>query len=105
MEFDFEAYRQKRVIAAQNLRAKKLGVAGSLSVAALQDALVRQQWVCAYCSIDLMYAQTPTIDHIEPLALGGAHSDSNTHAICLSCNARKAQKTHKAYLEAVDKQV
>jgi 5-methylcytosine-specific restriction protein A len=94
LEFDFEAYRQRKVIYSQNRRAKKMGVAGVLSEFALREALERQHWVCVYCETDLT-VRTPTIDHIKPLAFGGENTDSNVHAVCLSCNSRKGQKTHE----------
>jgi 5-methylcytosine-specific restriction enzyme A len=100
VEFDFEAYRQRKVISAQNKRAKKMGIAGALSESVLQDALKRQNWLCVYCATDLTVT-TPTIDHIKPLAFGGAHTDSNIHAVCLSCNARKGQRTHEFCQQAI----
>ena len=47
------------------------------------------------------YRQEPqirlTIDHIEPLSLGGMHEINNIQPLCQSCNSKKQQET-KNYL-------
>jgi 5-methylcytosine-specific restriction endonuclease McrA len=43
---------------------------------------------CAYCK-----KQKPlTLDHIEPLARGGAHEAKNAQMVCKSCNSSKCAK-------------
>jgi 5-methylcytosine-specific restriction endonuclease McrA len=37
-------------------------------------------------------ANTPSLDHIIPLARGGHHVPGNTQMICLSCNLSKHAK-------------
>ena len=44
--------------------------------------------VCGYCG-----APATTIDHITPLAAGGANRWSNLTAACLSCNASKGDRS------------
>jgi 5-methylcytosine-specific restriction endonuclease McrA len=43
---------------------------------------------CVYCgsTLDL---ETATLDHVQPLARGGAHTPGNVVAACGPCNRRK----------------
>lgn len=43
---------------------------------------------CQYCGDPAL-----TIDHVHPRSRGGRHEWSNVVACCLSCNARKADRT------------
>lgn len=54
----------------------------------LRQYLIDRIGVCQACgsSDDL------TIDHIVPMALGGAHEISNVQLLCRGCNARKKQR-------------
>jgi 5-methylcytosine-specific restriction endonuclease McrA len=44
---------------------------------------------CVYCAIRLDYS-CATLDHVYPLAKGGAHAPGNVVAACPSCNRLKA---------------
>lgn len=44
--------------------------------------------LCAYCN----ERRPLTMDHIEPLALGGAHEVENVAAACRTCNGSKTDK-------------
>lgn len=54
----------------------------------------RDQWVCQLCKkkvnkrLKNPNPLSPSLDHIIPLALGGAHSRQNTHLAHLICNQR-----------------
>jgi 5-methylcytosine-specific restriction endonuclease McrA len=56
---------------------------------------IRDGWRCQLCYRRLSqrhvapHPLTPTLDHIVPLALGGAHRYSNVQAVHLKCNYRK----------------
>ena len=39
----------------------------------------------------------PTVDHIVPLALGGANDDGNLWTLCASCNTDKGQLTRTSW--------
>lgn len=56
----------------------------------------RDQWTCQACGVatprtnlGLMVDDAPELDHIVPLALGGAHTYANTQCLCRRCNGAK----------------
>ncbi|WP_425837450.1 HNH endonuclease [Streptomyces fractus] len=55
-------------------------------------------WACDYC--DARFGQTVVaeVDHVRPLAKGGAHDWSNLAPSCASCNRLKADKDLDAWL-------
>jgi len=69
--------RVRRLIPSEQKRAIKL--------AAIRDCGRR----CVYCAAPLDYAHA-TLDHVYPLAKGGAHTPGNVVAACPSCNRLKA---------------
>ena len=69
--------RVRRLLPAQQKRAIKL--------AAMRDCGHR----CVYCATPLDYARA-TLDHVYPLAKGGAHVAGNVVAACPGCNRLKA---------------
>lgn len=56
-----------------------------------------QRWKCAICkeSVKSKYH----VDHIQPLAQGGAHSPENIQILCPSCNVRKSAKDPIKYMQ------
>ena len=72
-------------VAACNRRAKERGLAGTLTTLDWQRTLEFFHNQCAYCGEPAW-----TIDHFEPLFLGGGTTHSNCVPSCLSCNGRKA---------------
>src|SRR5690242_7442168 len=57
-------------------------------------AMLDRVWrdpLCAYCNATLTSA-TRTIDHVEPLARGGANDARNLTACFISCNASKRDR-------------
>ena len=56
----------------------------------------RDHWTCQLCggSVDrearVPDPQAPTLDHIIPLAKGGAHDETNVHLAHFICNSRKS---------------
>jgi 5-methylcytosine-specific restriction endonuclease McrA len=70
-----------------NQRAAAQGVIGTITTADVRAILAANK--CHYCDrsdVDL------TIDHVIPLARGGANARSNLAASCLPCNKQKARK-------------
>lgn len=62
-----------------------------------EDVFERDHWQCQDCGIQCNqpdpYDRTAaTVDHVVPLHLGGEHSKANAQTLCLSCNARKADR-------------
>lgn len=62
------------------------------------DIFERDNWTCSICrepiQPDLQYPDpmSPSIDHIVPVAHGGAHSRENVAAAHLVCNVRKGDR-------------
>ena len=61
--------------------------------------LERDGWTCQICGVPtpkelrgLKVSNAPTLDHIVPVARGGAHSMANTRCACLRCNTSKGSK-------------
>ncbi len=60
-----------------------------------QDIFERDGWVCQLCSKPLDPAikfpsnDSPSVDHIIPIALGGTHTLANVQAACMGCNRSK----------------
>jgi 5-methylcytosine-specific restriction endonuclease McrA len=53
--------------------------------------------LCPYCC-EQMTRDTATIDHIEPISRGGAHTADNLAAVCASCNQSKHAMPLVAFL-------
>lgn len=67
-------------------RALKLNATGrGVTAPQWRQVLVDSLGICAYCN----ERRPLTMDHIEPLALGGAHDIDNITAACKSCNCSK----------------
>ena len=54
---------------------------------------------CAYCARDLASLKR-TLDHVVPLARGGAHSAENLAVACFSCNSAKQDRTPEEWRQA-----
>lgn len=50
---------------------------------------------CALCCtpLDRVGASKYHLDHIEPLALGGAQTDTNSQRLCPPCNVKKGVRS------------
>lgn len=84
-----QANGDKVAVALQRQRALKLDAPGrGVTVEEWQSVVADSLGLCAYCS------ECPklTMDHIEPLNLGGAHDPENIAAICQRCNSSKRDK-------------
>lgn len=64
---------------------------GATLPAALRQTIIeRDGSVCAYCGEN---TDTPHIDHIKPVAVGGTDSPKNLTVACPPCNLSKGRKT------------
>lgn len=59
----------------------------------------RDRWKCQLCGISTPQSlrgsydpRAPELDHVIPLALGGAHTWANVQCACRACNIRKGAK-------------
>lgn len=74
-------------------RATQAGV--TVEVVHPQLVFERDEWVCGICShpinrmVKAPHGMSPSLDHIVPLARGGAHSYANVQAAHLGCNRLK----------------
>lgn len=71
-----------------NRRARKRAAGGKITQADVSRILLAQKWKCAYCRKSLRKTGYH-MDHIVPLARGGANSASNHQATCPPCNLSK----------------
>src|SRR5208282_4721926 len=61
----------------------------------------RDKWTCQHCGYavpDWLRGDAvdgPQLDHILPIARGGAHSYANTQCLCGKCNVLKCDKTER----------
>lgn len=74
----------------QNRRARKIASGGSLSPRIAEKLLKLQCGKCACCGERV--SKDYHLDHIIPLAIGGAHSDENIQILCKRCNLQKHAK-------------
>lgn len=62
------------------------------------EVFVRDSWTCQLCGLPVdqterfPHPDSPSLDHIIPISLAGAHSPSNTQCSHLSCNQHKSSK-------------
>jgi len=79
-------------------RARKLGV--ECERFTWLEIASRDEWTCQLCGKILFQAfrgmrisMAPHIDHVIPLAAGGAHTRANSQLLCARCNMMKGAKT------------
>lgn len=72
---------------ARNRRARKRGSGGAISKDLEARLLALQRGLCPCCGKPLK--DDYHLDHIVPLALGGAHSDENMQLLRSKCNLQK----------------
>lgn len=95
--YEATAARQARKLAACALRrARKLGV--ECERISLADIVERDQRRCGIChrrvdpELRYPHPKSASIDHIVPLAAGGAHTRANTQLAHLNCNRSKGAR-------------
>lgn len=77
------------VAASMRRRTKKLAAPGNgVTAAQWRNCLAESLGLCAYCN----ERKRLTMDHIEPLTLGGAHDVENIAAACSTCNPSKGDR-------------
>jgi 5-methylcytosine-specific restriction endonuclease McrA len=71
------------------LRAEKLGLVASLTLAEWEEVLARSGGRCFYCR-ECVGVDALTLDHRVPFRKGGGHSAENVVASCWPCNNSKS---------------
>lgn len=82
---------------------KRAAKIGSLLVERFSaiEIFERDNWMCRDCGGPVRrdrkagLPDSPELDHIVPLAVGGAHVRTNVQLLCKACNARKHAKIPK----------
>jgi 5-methylcytosine-specific restriction endonuclease McrA len=67
-----------------------------LTVAQFREICEAQGGLCAYCGRLVKL----TIDHVVPIAKGGAHDPSNVVGACLPCNQSKSTRSLDEFLNS-----
>jgi 5-methylcytosine-specific restriction endonuclease McrA len=75
----------------QNRRGRLANGVGCVSVGRYENLILLQKGKCACCHVNLKKTKVH-LDHIMPLALGGAHADKNLQLLCAKCNLQKRAK-------------
>jgi 5-methylcytosine-specific restriction endonuclease McrA len=77
---------------------------GTLTAQSL-GALFADAKFCAYCMESFENSREKTLDHVEPLYLGGQHSLDNAVIACVSCNSSKGKKSLVRWLIAAQQKL
>lgn len=82
----------------QNRRSRKLASGGALSAGLAGKLLRLQKGKCACCGQPL--GNKYHLDHIMPLALGGANTDGNMQLLRAKCNQKKGSKHPIVFMQS-----
>lgn len=84
-----KAYKHRRRVLARTEDADRFTA---------QEIFERDGWTCQLCGKHLDPAvkypsnDSPSLDHIIPIALGGPHTLANVQAACMGCNRSKGAR-------------
>jgi len=87
---------ERRRVYERNRRARKKAIGGKLSSGLVKVLFKRQKGKCVCCKKSL--EDNYHLDHIMPLALGGANEDWNMQLLRASCNSKKHAKHPVDYM-------
>jgi len=91
---------ERAAIDARRGERQRVYADGSLTVEAMRH-LFGAARRCPYCS-DRFTKSRKSLDHVEPISKGGAHSIRNVVICCLDCNLRKGAQTFAEWIETLD---
>jgi 5-methylcytosine-specific restriction endonuclease McrA len=77
---------------------KEASADGSVTLEVLQRVYTSE--VCSYCCEDVM-PKDRTLDHVVPLARGGAHTADNVTMACKRCNSSKRDQDLDTFLKGI----
>lgn len=78
---DTRPKREAKRVHKQNMRAKRMGLPHTLTLAQWIDILNQHNWSCAWCG-----GTYESIDHVYPLSWGGGTTADNVLPSCIPCN-------------------
>lgn len=89
------------------VRALRRGALSTDVTVTLRGVYARDDGICALCGYDVPHpdaegvttAQRASIDHVQPVSLGGAHSWDNVRLAHVGCNARRGARPDQAAAE------
>jgi 5-methylcytosine-specific restriction endonuclease McrA len=97
-----ELHRARRRLEAQRRRALAGGYRVEYVSPSVIGLLIQAQGErCVYCRI-FQPAQWH-VDHIMPLALGGAHEETNFQMLCADCNVAKGARHPDEFARSIEK--
>lgn len=94
-EYRKKYYSENRIyhlVAMMNLRAKKYGVEGFITVE-VYESLINNP--CSYCGLTILPME---LDHRVPMSQGGSNWPENLQAACRYCNRSKAYYGEEEFL-------
>jgi 5-methylcytosine-specific restriction endonuclease McrA len=83
---------EPHMVSVRNRRARIKGSGGRHTAADISEILQRQKFKCAECGASVRRRENRHVDHIMPIALGGANDKSNLQILCPPCNLSKNAK-------------
>jgi 5-methylcytosine-specific restriction endonuclease McrA len=99
-----DVFRAREILKSQTrkkTRARRIELQsdGTLTGQSLGELFADAKF-CAYCMEPFENSKDKTLDHVDPLYLGGKHSLDNSVIACVSCNSSKGKKSLIAWLIA-----
>jgi 5-methylcytosine-specific restriction endonuclease McrA len=92
-----------RIAEMSKHRAKKLWKHQRIRMSddgTVTSAILNERSDCTYCGATIT-PLTATLDHMDPLSMGGIHSACNVTLCCSDCNSRKGRKPFIDWLSSL----
>lgn len=86
-----KAHPDKKRAVENRRRARKCKAGGTYTAADVAEIFEDQRGRCAYCPT-VLTRKNRHIDHIQPIAMGGANDRSNLQLLCQPCNSSKGAR-------------
>jgi 5-methylcytosine-specific restriction endonuclease McrA len=84
-------------------RARKMGCPyEDVTIAQAEAAGLLAETRCCYCGCEIKPGELYTLEHKEPLKLGGSHTLGNLAKACPECNEEKHIQTELEYMARLD---